>query len=299
MDAKAEKNRKDQDEYQKKLKRRAEANQKRRAKATRSIASKASHPTEEKVIPKIHHRTTASADDESNDVAWKCHECGVLNAISNLRCLAHKCMAYKGGIRHNTPASTEGCELVWLENGAKLGEVHNNSDECYICFTGGSLICCDHCDKSFHLGCHIPPLPEVPFGDFECCECRATTLKKLFHCGMCQTCLRGESDDCPNKRYAPPATVSPCAKQKTRLPTTSIPCTGRHDVQPATMTSDTKPDEQNIDASCQSAQPKGDVPDDLISCQRELKRSREEVQKQAEEIKRLKGAIQALISSSH
>eukprot|EP00986_Skeletonema_menzelii_P006245 scaffold2349_cov140-Skeletonema_menzelii.AAC.15 len=45
--------------------------------------------------------------------------------------------------------------------------------------------------------------------------------------------------------------------------------------------------------------------DMLYKCDRqrlqELKRSREEVQKQkqAEEIKRLKGAIQALISSSH
>ncbi len=116
---------------------------------------------------------------------------------------------------------------------------------------------------------------------------------------VCQTCLRGDSSRCPHKRYAPPATVSPCAKQNTRLAADSIPSTGRHDAQPTTVTSDTYNGEQVIDASSQSAQPKDDVPDDLILCQRELKRSREEVQKQAEEIKRLKGAIQALISSSH
>lgn len=285
MEAKAERNRTDL--------LRAEVNQKRRARATRSIASTASYPMEEKVSPKRHGSTTATTA-EINDVAWKCHQCGVLNAISSLRCTAHRCLAYKGRrSRHDTPHSTEGCELVWLENGAKLGEVHNNSDECYICFTGGSLICCDHCDKSFHLGCHIPPLPEVPFGDFKCCECRATTLKTLFHCGVCHTCLRGDRNDCPNKRYALPATVSSCGKQKSHL------SSAYKDVQPTTVTSDTNTGEQNIDTSSQSAQPKDDVPNDLISCQRELKRSREEVQKQAEEIKRLKGAIQALISSSH
>ena len=76
----------------------------------------------------------------------------------------------------------------------------------------------------------------------------------------------------------------------------------RHAVQVRpTKTSDTNSFQQSVDTSSQSTQPKADVLDDLILCQQELKRSREEVQKQkqAEEIKRLKGAIQALISSSH
>ena len=312
MNAKAEKNKKEWENYQKRRK---------EASTSKSIASTATKPkpTAEKVSPLPHcnlpgctrskfargkcyrHATEAKSNaaasaEEFEDVAWKCHQCGVLNSICSLRCSAYKCLAYKGRIRHNTPTSTEGCELVWLENGAKLGEVHDNSDECYICFTGGALICCDHCDKSFHLGCHIPPLQEVPFGDFKCCECQATTLRKLFHCGECHKCLRGDSDECPNKRYAPPAMVSPCAKQRSNPSIASSPHTGRQeDQQTSSVTSS---DIQNTDTSSKSAQPKDDVPNDLILCQRELKRSREEVQTQAEEIKRLKGAIQALISSS-
>lgn len=255
MIAKAKKNTKEQDDY-------CQKKQKRRCKS-KPIASTATYPTTDKVSLKSNCNTAASVHD-NNDVAWKCHKCGVLNAISNLRCMTSKCKAYKGRIRYNNRTSTEGCELVWLENGARLGEVHDNSDECYICFTGGSLICCDLCDKSFHLGCHIPPLLEVPFGTFECCECRATTLKKLFHCGECQTCLSGDRDKCPNKWYMPPATatVSPCAKHRTRrssaTATNSSPRTGRRhavQVQP-TMTGDANSFQQNVDTSSKSTQPK-------------------------------------------
>lgn len=236
----------------------------------------------------------ANKNNQSNqgkgnvDVAWKCHQCQTLNALDKLRCngfkeSGHKCMAYKGRRSHNTSTSTEGCELVWLENGAKLGLRHNNSDECFICRMGGSLLMCDFCDKSFHLGCHIPPLESVPFGDFKCCECRAPTLKKLFHCGSCQICLRGELDQCPNKRYAEPAIVSP-AKQKSNPST--IEKTGA--ANPIVNTAD--------ESSSSSQTSEDDIPNDLISCQRELKRTREEMKKQAEEIKRLKGALQAMIA---
>ncbi len=174
---------------------------------------------------------------------------------------------------------------------------------------GGSLLLCDFCDKSFHLGCHIPPLDSVPFGDFKCCECRAPTLEKLFHCGNCQFCLRDdcgsclscrdkpkfggegtlkqmcELKQCPNKRYAPPAIVSP-AKKKTSVTSStkskSNPSTiERNGAQTADNTADESED---------------DIPNDLILCQRELKRSREEIKKQSEEIKRLKGALQAMIA---
>ncbi len=311
MNAKAEQNKKEWENCKKK--------QKRFDKATKSFAStvtqaKASSKKYSS-IPGCKHTlaargkcyrhdkgsmsNAAALDKESNDVAWKCHLCGMLNAICQSQCTGFKCKAYKGKIRYNTATSTEGCELVWLENGAKLGQVHDNSDECFICCMGGSLVCCDHCDKSFHLECHIPPLAEVPFGDFKCCECQAPTLKKLFHCGECPVCLRDECNKCPNKRYAPPAIVSPlCAKQRTPPSTASSPYARRLDVQPE-MTSYTTTDDQSNDTSSQSGQPEDDVPNDLVLCQRELKRSREEVKKQAEEIKRLKGAIQALISSSH
>jgi hypothetical protein len=304
LNARADKNKKKWGNYQ---------YQKKQERCENSIKSFASTVTKAKASPKAsrcqfpnsargkcyrHEKEESKSkaavpDEESSDVAWKCHRCGVLNAICSLRCNGFKCYAYKGKIRYNTPTSTEGCELVWLENGAKLGQVHDNSDECFICCMGGSLVCCDHCDKSFHLECHIPPLNAVPFGEFKCCECLALSLKTLFHCGECPTCLRDDYKQCPNKRYAPPA-VSPCSKH----PPGNDPIRRRQDEQPET-TSSTDTDDQSNDTSSQSGRLEDNVPNDLILCQRELKRSREEIQKQAEEIKRLKGAIQALISSSH
>ena len=49
-----------------------------------------------------------------------------------------------------------------------------HDDECFICYDGGELVCCDICPKAFHLQCHIPSLTTVPEGDWTCCECKAT-----------------------------------------------------------------------------------------------------------------------------
>lgn len=48
-----------------------------------------------------------------------------------------------------------------------------HDDECYICYDGGELLCCDYCSKAFHLQCHIPPLTKCPDGIWKCCECTA------------------------------------------------------------------------------------------------------------------------------
>eukprot|EP00986_Skeletonema_menzelii_P004817 scaffold1690_cov192-Skeletonema_menzelii.AAC.6 len=117
------------------------------------------------------------------------------------------------------------------------------------------------------------------------------------------------SDECPKAVRAASASYGLSMYQTQEQDSSLYNATGssprmgrRHAVQVRpTKTSDTNSFQQSVDTSCQSTQPKADVLDDLILCQQELKRSREEVQKQkqAEEIKRPKGAIQALISSSH
>eukprot|EP00536_Pseudo-nitzschia_multiseries_P015315 jgi/Psemu1/262841/estExt_Genewise1Plus.C_8550018 len=68
-----------------------------------------------------------------------------------------------------------------------------HDDDCYICYEGGELICCDFCEKSFHCACHIPPLPCIPEGIWKCCECSALERKKMSRCGECTACVR---DDC-------------------------------------------------------------------------------------------------------
>ncbi|KAA0705984.1 Nuclear body protein SP140-like protein [Triplophysa tibetana] len=37
-----------------------------------------------------------------------------------------------------------------------LKMAQRNDDDCYECYTGGSLVCCDECPRVFHRACHLP-----------------------------------------------------------------------------------------------------------------------------------------------
>jgi len=37
-----------------------------------------------------------------------------------------------------------------------------NEDYCAVCRNGGDLLCCDHCPRVFHLGCHVPEILHTP-----------------------------------------------------------------------------------------------------------------------------------------
>ena len=43
------------------------------------------------------------------------------------------------------------------------------------------------------MQCHIPPLYEIPKGNWKCQECAAVEYKRMMRCGECNACLR---DDC-------------------------------------------------------------------------------------------------------
>ena len=134
-------------------------------------------------------------------------------------------------------------------------------DDCFMCYNGGGecprvelrkhilpwfinvffckcpfslpdLVCCDYCDKAYHLDCHIPPLTEIPKGLWKCQECAAVEYTRMMKCGECNACVRKDCGKCshcldkpkfggPNKikqvclkkkcpylRFAPPAKVS-------------------------------------------------------------------------------------------
>ncbi|XP_064633580.1 lysine-specific demethylase 5A-like isoform X2 [Lineus longissimus] len=52
---------------------------------------------------------------------------------------------------------------------------------CHICKKGDSedqMLLCDGCDDAFHTFCLIPPLPEVPKGDWRCPKCVAKECSK-------------------------------------------------------------------------------------------------------------------------
>lgn len=43
-----------------------------------------------------------------------------------------------------------------------------NDDFCFRCGLSGEILCCDRCDRSYHLHCLDPPLDEAPEGEWEC-----------------------------------------------------------------------------------------------------------------------------------
>lgn len=52
---------------------------------------------------------------------------------------------------------------------------------CLVCGRGDEedrLLLCDGCDDSYHTFCLIPPLQEVPKGDWRCPKCVAEVKKK-------------------------------------------------------------------------------------------------------------------------
>jgi len=75
-----------------------------------------------------------------------------------------------------------------------------HDDDCYICYNGGDLICCDFCEKVFHMACHVPPLPAMPAGLWKCCECYASENTEMTRCGDCPACWADE--ECPYPSYA-------------------------------------------------------------------------------------------------
>jgi len=56
------------------------------------------------------------------------------------------------------------------------GGEDENDDLCDVCGDYGDLICCDHCNKSYHLDCHSPKIDTLPKGKWHCMDCRP-----LFH----------------------------------------------------------------------------------------------------------------------
>ena len=58
---------------------------------------------------------------------------------------------------------------------------------CLVCGSGSAeerLLLCDGCDDSYHIFCLIPPLHEVPKGDWRCPKC-------LAQVSGCTSTLRG------------------------------------------------------------------------------------------------------------
>src|SRR4051812_8522159 len=63
----------------------------------------------------------------------------------------------------------EGQESEAKDETEEIQQEEGEEDWCEICEGGGMLLCCDSCNRAFHLDCLSPPLKEVPEGNW-CCE---------------------------------------------------------------------------------------------------------------------------------
>lgn len=59
---------------------------------------------------------------------------------------------------------------------------------CLVCGKGNDeerMLLCDGCDDSYHTFCLIPPLTEVPKGDWRCPKCLAQVSYKVNNDSVC------------------------------------------------------------------------------------------------------------------
>ncbi|XP_067237684.1 nuclear body protein SP140-like protein isoform X2 [Chanodichthys erythropterus] len=54
----------------------------------------------------------------------------------------------------------------------------NNDDVCYVCHSGGDLVCCDECPRAFHSHCHLPAVDEDSPGEWICTFCVLRTSQQ-------------------------------------------------------------------------------------------------------------------------
>lgn len=58
---------------------------------------------------------------------------------------------------------------------------------CLLCGSGNDedrLLLCDGCDDSYHTFCLIPPLHDVPKGDWRCPQCLAQVIRQTIEIGL-------------------------------------------------------------------------------------------------------------------
>ncbi|XP_067220549.1 uncharacterized protein [Chanodichthys erythropterus] len=53
-----------------------------------------------------------------------------------------------------------------------------NDDVCYVCHSGGDLVCCDECPRAFHSHCHLPAVDEDSPGEWICTFCVLRTSQQ-------------------------------------------------------------------------------------------------------------------------
>ena len=72
----------------------------------------------------------------------------------------------------------------WKKNSVLIDpsmQHRKHNDDCVVCHDGGILVLCDRCDNAYHRHCLIPPLINLPVGEWYCPKCvrKKNTVESL------------------------------------------------------------------------------------------------------------------------
>uniref|UniRef100_A0A5F8H4S3 Lysine-specific demethylase 5B n=1 Tax=Monodelphis domestica TaxID=13616 RepID=A0A5F8H4S3_MONDO len=109
------------------------------------------------------------------------------NLRRRMGCPVPKCENEKeirGTIKRDTVEKKEHVGEIEKEKPKSRSKKSTNAVDLYVCLLCGSgndedrLLLCDGCDDSYHTFCLIPPLHDVPKGDWRCPKCLAQECNK-------------------------------------------------------------------------------------------------------------------------
>ena len=118
-----------------------------------------------KLICSLHSCGTCTNDKENSNVSKKrllrCVRCPT--AYHTTSCLVAGCM--------QLTSTQMVCNKHFVARKNKPHHSHYNVSWCFVCSTGGMLVCCDTCPAAFHPGC-VEDLDGVPDEAWQCDSCR-------------------------------------------------------------------------------------------------------------------------------
>ena len=118
-----------------------------------------------KLICPLHNCGTCTNDKESSSTSKKrllrCVRCPTAYHASS--CLVAGCV--------QLTSSLMVCNRHFVPQKSKPHHSHYNVSWCFVCSTGGMLVCCDTCPAAFHPGC-VEDLNGVPDETWQCDSCR-------------------------------------------------------------------------------------------------------------------------------
>ena len=118
-----------------------------------------------RLICPLHSCGTCTNDKENSSTSKKrllrCVRCPTAYHAS--RCLVAGCMQLTNTLMV--------CNRHFVPQKSKPHHAHYNVSWCFVCSTGGMLVCCDSCPAAFHPGC-VEDLDGVPDETWQCDSCR-------------------------------------------------------------------------------------------------------------------------------